>query len=61
VNLIFSKINKYLFARWRTWYGVTVIKPLANDRHQALINAMGLEVFDYSQSGSIEGKALDCS
>ena len=35
-------------------------KPLANDRHQTLTKAIGLETFDYSQSGSIEGRALDC-
>ena len=28
-------------------------KPLAKDRHQALTKAMGLEAFDYSQSGSV--------
>ena len=36
-------------------------KPLAKDRHQTLTKAMGLETFDYSQSGSVEGRALDCS
>ena len=36
-------------------------KSLANDRHQPLTKAMGLEAFDYSQSGSVEGRALDCS
>ena len=36
-------------------------KPLAKDRHQALTMAMGFEAFDYSQSGNVEGKALDCS
>ncbi len=36
-------------------------KALAKDRHQALTRAMGLQVFDYSQSGSVEGRALDCS
>ena len=35
--------------------------PLAKDRQQALTKAMGLETFDYSQSGSVEGRALDCS
>ena len=35
-------------------------KPLANDRLQALTRAMGLEAFDYSQSGGVEGRALDC-
>ena len=34
-------------------------KPLANDRHQTLTNAMSLEAFDYLQSGSVEGKAFD--
>ena len=38
-----------------------VIKLLAKDRHQGLTKAMGLEAFDYSQSGSVEGRALDCS
>ena len=36
-------------------------KLLTKDRHQALTIAMGLEAFDYSQSGSVEGRALDCS
>ena len=36
-------------------------KPLANDNHQTLTKSMGLEAFDYSQSGSVEGRALDCS
>ena len=36
-------------------------KPLAKDKHQTLTKAMGLEAFDYSQSGSVEGRALDCS
>ena len=36
-------------------------KPLANDRHQTLTKAMGLEAFDYSQSQSVESRALDCS
>ena len=36
-------------------------KPLAKERRQALIRAMGLEAFDYPQSGSVEGRALDCS
>ena len=36
-------------------------KPLAKDRHQLLTKAMGLEVLEYLQSGSVEGKALDCS
>ena len=31
-------------------------KPLAKDRHQTLTRAMGLEAFDYSQSGSVEGR-----
>ena len=35
-------------------------KPLVKDRHQTLTKAMGLEAFDYSQSGSLEDKALDC-
>jgi hypothetical protein len=35
--------------------------PLAKDRHQALLRAMGLEVHDYLQSESVEGRALDCS
>ena len=30
-------------------------------RHQTLTRAMGLEAFDYSQSGSVEGRVLDCS
>ena len=33
-------------------------KPLAKDRHQALIKAMGLEAIDYLQSGSVEGRVL---
>ena len=36
-------------------------KPLAKDKHQTLTKTMGLEAFDYSQSGSVEGRALDCS
>ena len=36
-------------------------KALANDRHQTLTKAMGLEAFNYSHSGSVEGRALDCS
>ena len=36
-------------------------KPLAKDRHQTLTNAMGLEAFDCSQSGSVGDRALDCS
>ena len=35
-------------------------KPVARDRHQNVIKTMSLEVFDYSQSGSVEGRALDC-
>ena len=35
-------------------------KPLAKDRHQVLTKTMDLETFDYSQSGSVEGRALDC-
>jgi hypothetical protein len=53
--------KKYSFARWRTCYGVTVTKPLAKDRHQALTKTMGIEAFDYSQSESVQGRALDCS
>ena len=34
---------------------------LANDRHQALIKTMNLEAFEYLQSRSVEGRALDCS
>ena len=34
-------------------------KPLAKDRYQTLTRAMGLEAFDYSQSGNVEGRALD--
>ena len=34
---------------------------LAKDMHQALTKAMDLEAFDYSQSGSVKGRALDCS
>ena len=30
-NLIFSKINKYSFAKWRTSYGVTVIVKILAD------------------------------
>ena len=37
-----------------------LIKPLAKDRNQTLKKAMGLEAFDYSQSGSVD-RALDCS
>jgi hypothetical protein len=36
-------------------------KLFANNRHQTINKAMGLETFDYSQSGSVEGRALDCS
>ena len=36
-------------------------KPLANDRHQPLTKKRGLEAFNYSQSGSVEDRALDCS
>ena len=36
-------------------------KPLAKDRHQTLTKIMGIEAFDYSQSESVEGRALDCS
>ena len=36
-------------------------KLLAKYKHQPLTKAMGLEAFDYSQSGSVEGIALDCS
>ena len=36
-------------------------KPLAKDRYQTITKAMGLEAFDYSQSGNVEGRALDCS
>ena len=35
-------------------------KLLAKDRHQALTKAMDLEVVDYSQSGSVEGRASGC-
>ena len=35
-------------------------KPFANDRHQALTRVMDLEAFDNLQSGSVEGRALDC-
>jgi hypothetical protein len=34
-------------------------KALAKDRHHSLSRAMGLEVFDNSQSGSVEGKTLN--
>ena len=36
-------------------------KPLAKHRHQTLTKAMALEAFDYSQSASVEGRALNCS
>ena len=36
-------------------------KLLGNDRPQTLTKVMGLESFDYSQSESVEGRALDCS
>ena len=36
-------------------------KPLAKDRHQTLTKAMDLEALAYSQSGSVEGRTLDCS
>ena len=39
---------------------VVLTKPLTKDRHQALTKAMGLEAFDYWQSGSVERRALDC-
>ena len=35
-------------------------KLLAKDRHQALTKAMDLEAVDYSQSGSVEGRASGC-
>jgi hypothetical protein len=35
-------------------------KPITKDRHQALTKAMGFEAFDYLQSGSVEGRTLDC-
>ena len=35
-------------------------RVLAKDMYQALTKAMGLETFDYSQSGSVDGRALDC-
>ena len=35
--------------------------PLAKDKHQALTSEMGLETFDYSQSWSVKGRALDYS
>ena len=38
-----------------------ITKPLAKDRHQTLIKAVGLEVFYYLQSESVKGRALDCS
>ena len=34
-------------------------KALAKDRHHSLSRAMDLEIFDNSQSGSVEGKALN--
>jgi hypothetical protein len=36
-------------------------KPLTKDTHQTSTKTMGLKAFDYSQSGSVEGRALDCS
>ena len=36
-------------------------KPIAKYKHQTLTKTMGLEAFDYSQSESVESKALDCS
>ena len=38
-----------------------LIKPLTNNRHQTLTKAMGFEAIDYSQSESLEGRALDWS
>ena len=38
-----------------------LIKSLAKEIHYASTKAMCLETSDYSQSGSIDGKALDCS
>ena len=35
-------------------------KPLAKGRHQTSTKAMDLEAFDYSQSESVKGRALDC-
>ena len=35
-------------------------KPLAIDRHRALTKAIGLETFDYSQSGSVADRTLGC-
>ena len=41
-----------------------ILKVLTNslveDMHQALTKGMGLEAFDYSQSKSLECRALDC-
>lgn len=34
---------------------------LTIDRHQGLTRAMGLQTFDYLQSGSVKVKALGCS
>ena len=36
-------------------------KALANDRYQALTNAMALKAFNYLESESVEDRALDCS
>ena len=36
-------------------------QALAKGRHLTLTKAMDLEAFNYSQSGSVEGRALDCS
>jgi hypothetical protein len=38
-----------------------LMKELAKDGHETLTNAMGFKAFDYTQSGSVEGRALDCS
>ena len=38
-----------------------VLTKLAKDRHQILTKTMDLEAFEYSQSESVKGRALDCS
>ena len=35
-------------------------KLFTKDRHPTLTKAMGFEAFDYSQSGSVENRTLDC-
>ena len=40
---------------------VKLCKAFAKGRQQSLSRAMKLQSFDYSQRGSVEGRAFDCS